>query len=317
MASNSDCMGDMEYPKEKDNYNTKKSTKGCKHLFEEYLTENNIKFPSNSEELSNVLKRFYVDARRRDGHQYSKNSLSSIRFGLKRHFKDVLRVDIVKDKEFREANRVYEAQCSEREGSTEHIPALNDEDIKKLYECGVFDTQNPTTLQNKVFFELMLFFCLRGRGILRQLKKDHFHIEVDDEGRKCVVKLSEDSDENEGVMMANNGPFCPVRSFEKYLSHLNPLNEFFFQRPKQSDQCNDVHVWYDNVVVGQQSLGKKMKFISQQAKLSNVYTNHSIRATAVTILNKCGFDPRCIMSVSGYKTESSVKSYMERQTNKS
>ena len=46
-------------------------------------------------------------------------------------------------------------------------------------------------------------------------------------------------------MIANDGPFCPVSSFEKYLSVLNPMNEYLFQRPKSSGEGE---IWYDNMV---------------------------------------------------------------------
>lgn len=68
-------------------------------------------------------------------------------------------------------------------------------------------------------------------------------------------------------------------------------------------------MWYDNMVVGERTLGGMMKQISNQAKLSMDYTNHSIRATAVTILDKSGFEARHIMSVSGHRSESSIRSY--------
>lgn len=68
-------------------------------------------------------------------------------------------------------------------------------------------------------------------------------------------------------------------------------------------------MWYDNMVVGERTLGEMMKQISTQAKLSMDYTNHCIRATAVTILDKSGFEARHIMSVSGHRSESSIRSY--------
>ena len=127
-------------------------------------------------ELAAVLRKFYAEARKKDGQMYSRNSLCSIRFSLCRHFKQELNVDIIKDAEFNEANRVYGAQCVElkKQGlaKTEHKPPITDEDIEKLYRCGIFNTENPSTLQNKVFFEIMLFFCRRGRQNLRQLKTD-------------------------------------------------------------------------------------------------------------------------------------------------
>ena len=36
-------------------------------------------------------------------------------------------------------------------------------DIEKLYASGVFDMQKPDTLQNKVFWDVMLNFGCRGQ----------------------------------------------------------------------------------------------------------------------------------------------------------
>ena len=69
-------------------------------------------------------------------------------------------------------------------------------------------------------------------------------------------------------MYEKPGPNCPVVSFKLYLNHLNPLNEFLFQRPKRNT-CTSVDVWRDNMVVGERTLGEKMKNISREAKLFN------------------------------------------------
>ena len=130
--------------------------------------------------------------RKKDGSEYTKNSLCSIRFGLNRYFRSVFNNDIIKDKEFDEANSVYEAQCVALKkrvfAKTEHKPPIADEDIKRLYESGVFNTDSPTTLQNKVFFEIMFFFCRRGRQNLRELKRDDFDIKKNPQVLRCVVK---------------------------------------------------------------------------------------------------------------------------------
>ena len=97
-------------------------------------------------------------------------------------------------------------------------------------------------------------------------------------------------------MIANVSPFFfLVSSFGKYLSVLNPMIKFLFQWPKSSGKEK---VWYDNMVAGENTFGEKMKVISQQAELSTTYTNHSIRATTITILDRSGFEARHIMSVS-------------------
>ena len=57
-----------------------------------------------------------------------------------------------------------------------------------------------------------------------------------------------------------------------------------------------------------------MKEISVAAKLSQIYTNHCIRATSVTLLDRAGIPVHRIMQVSGHRNEGSVKVYCERQT---
>ena len=44
------------------------------------------------------------------------------------------------------------------------------------------------------------------------------------------------------------------------------------------------------------------------------YPGYSIRATAVTILDKCGYEARHIMAVNGHKKESSIRSYCKTDT---
>ena len=55
-----------------------------------------------------------------------------------------------------------------------------------------------------------------------------------------------------------------------------------------------------------------MSSISKELKLSQKYTNHCIRATAVLLLDECNFEAHHIMRVSGHKSESSIRSYSKR-----
>ena len=70
--------------------------------------------------------------------------------------------------------------------------------------------------------------------------------------------------------------------------------------------------WYDNMRIGKNTMGTMMSSVSKAVKLSKKYTNHSIRATFVTILDSCDFDARHIMSISKHKNESSIRSYSSR-----
>jgi len=86
----------------------------------------------------------------------------------------------------------------------------------------------------------------------------------------------------------SGNPRCPVASFLKYLSKLNPMNLYLWQRPKASFKhhaCEDDPIWYENAAVGHNSLGEMMTNMSKLARLSRIYTNNCIRGTYVSILD--------------------------------
>lgn len=240
------------------------------------------------------------------------SSLETSKFGLNKHFKAVRGVDIMNEEEFSAANKVYAAKCvqlkKDGHAKVHHKPPIVDANLKKLYDSGVFSTDLPNTQTNKVFFEIMLCFCRCGRQNLRRLWKSDAVVKTDATGANSVSKVvdeltknqrEDDEAEEGGIKCAVGGLFCPAASFEKNLQHLHPGNEFLFQRPKKKLTANS-DVWYDNIVVGERTLGEVMKQTSKQAKLSMDCTNHSIRVTAVTILDKSGFEARQIMSISGH-----------------
>ena len=68
-------------------------------------------------------------------------------------------------------------------------------------------------------------------------------------------------------------------------------------------------IWYENRPLGVNKLSAMMKEISSAANLSRVYTNHSVRATAITLWANAGLTNREIMAISGHRNESSLQSY--------
>ena len=68
--------------------------------------------------------------------------------------------------------------------------------MQKLYSCGVFCQGNPLALQRKVFFEIMLFFCRRGRENLRRLTKKCFVVKKDGNGDEYIEKVMDEMTKN-------------------------------------------------------------------------------------------------------------------------
>ena len=67
---------------DKDSENTKRSTKVAKELFYEYLKEENNQEPQDKKELVQVLKSFYVEARKKHGEKQCIIKQFIIRFGF-------------------------------------------------------------------------------------------------------------------------------------------------------------------------------------------------------------------------------------------
>ena len=93
---------------------------------------------------------------------------------------------------------------------------------------------------------------------------------------------------------------CPVKSFVKYLRRLNPSCSSLSQQPRQLPK-NRIH--YNNVPLGYNRLGQFMSEIFSNAGLSTKYTN------PVHVLDSAQVPSRHIMTVTGHKSESSLKTY--------
>lgn len=312
--------------KEKDAENTKKVTEIFVNVLKSYCRENKINFDIKTiskEDLATILVKFYVEVRKTDGSPYKLTSFRSMRFALQREFKVICghEFDIIMDKEFSKANVIFKAQTVKlkREGlaKVSHHPPISNDDLKKLYASKVFSVNHPVSLQRKIFFDVIYYFCRRERENLRLSTIDDFSIKVDSNGNEYIEKVSDEltknhreDHENEDVMIieGNGSINCPVISFKLYISKLNPKLKALFQRPNKKIPTDD-SPWYDNMVVGERGLGDMMKVISKEAELSRVYTNHSIRATTISILNSNGVEGRDIVALSGHRSITSLQSY--------
>ena len=84
---------------EKGSKNTKKATKVALKLFREYINERKFEEDepiSSQVKLAAVLRKFYAEARKKNGDLKSKASLVRIRFGRQRFFSSH-EMDIIKD----------------------------------------------------------------------------------------------------------------------------------------------------------------------------------------------------------------------------
>ncbi|KAK3706233.1 hypothetical protein QZH41_010932 [Actinostola sp. cb2023] len=306
---------------DKNTANTKKATKTAVNIFREYLREKGLETnfeDFDKEFLNNVLRKFYVEARKRDGDFYKKSALSSIRFALNRHLQSTRNLDIINDPEFRISAEVFRAQAVELvrrgKGTIDHFTDISVDDLKKLYFSDVLNINTPEGLLRKVFFDLMyLSGSKRSRGSLREQTKETYAIADDPTKNSCkFIYINKDIlglknfswriYEKRGFAKLTRGamsfllynhaktidfrgnPRCPVITYAKYLSKLNPINPSLWQRPKKNVLSED-EVWFENSSLGHNTLGKMMETMSKEARLSRTYSNHCLKGNNAAVLN--------------------------------
>ncbi len=330
----------------KDSKSTARTVRKGEKLFRDYLLETNggdgnFELLSKSA-LNDHLRNYYASIKKKgkgnelDGGMYKVNAYTNLRYGLSKYIKKAMGFDIIGDAEFDSSNDVYRAMCKklakEGFGKTNHMTSISDEDLTLLYSGNhhAFDVNTPVGLQQKVWYNIVFYMCRRGRENQHDMTKDWYKVGKDASGREYVFQAVSEADKNhsgskpmkydettgESRMYSLPGnPACPVRSFQKYVSKLNPALEKLWQRPLESF-VEDAPCWYYMSPVSANNLAGFMKKISKAAGLSYEYTNHCVRSTHITVLDDNDFSVGQIMRSSGHKSESSIKSYASRLSDK-
>ena len=99
-------------------------------------------------------------------------------------------------------------------------------------------------------------------------------------------------------------------TYKLYMSKLNKNSNRLWQKPKQGYRHYNNDEWYEKNIVGEKTINSFMKTFIKDAQLeTNMYTNHSIRATCIHTLDKNSFEARHITAISGHKNEATIRTY--------
>lgn len=155
---------------------------------------------------------------------------------------------------------------------------------------------------------------------MEKLKKDHFKLVTDENGIEYLVQAKDELTKNHrkletreqrSYMMENKtDPLCPIVSYKKYMQHLNPCNDYLWQTPLQKVDELSAKVWYSKAHMGKNPLSKFMSDLSKNCHLSQIYHNHSIRATGCTITGR-RFNAKVAINWSGHKSVQSLTMYQK------
>ncbi|XP_066270907.1 uncharacterized protein [Branchiostoma lanceolatum] len=290
-----------------DNKNTQRAMRSAVVTFRDFLIDSGLNPAFEDmppEKLDAVLTLFFSNARKRNRELYKWSTFSGIRYGIYRHLLSrVPSVDIMHSRDFAGSQQAFNEKLKmikeSGKGEINHTPMMTPEDTERLYRCGVMSTDNPQGLQRKVFFELLYFLLKQKRGhVLRDLMKDDVRFAVNQDGKWYAYLIKNDGgqatslEEHEKVYEIPGCPLCPIQSLLKYKSKLHPSCDFLFQQPKKlplaEDVCTaapfaDEPIWYNDKPTGKNALSHMMSAISEDAGLSQMYSNSSIRSCAEMI----------------------------------
>ena len=165
--------------------------------------------------------------------------------------------------------------------------------------------EDPTTLQQYVYYMLSMTFGYRGREIWWQLRKDNFKEDKDEVGRPRITldqaiieknyqhtgpnttcrRVTAFSDDEEGGVYLYS-------TLKLYLSKLDPRQEAFLQKAKTAKQMAvdpNADAWYVNSRMGKHTIDKLMPRICAAANASRRYTNYCVRYTLGTNMLHLGY----------------------------
>jgi len=157
--------------------------------------------------VEEVVKTFrvklYGEVRKADGSLYAKKSLITLRFGFQKYFSETRKEDIIHNEHYEAANIMFKAAMvklkKEGKGVVNHKEPISSEDMNKLYEHDKFSLKTPESLQKRVVFEYLYYFCNRGRENIRDVLKSDFEMKTDAKGLRYVqVKMVRQTENHRG-----------------------------------------------------------------------------------------------------------------------
>ena len=168
---------------ERGSKNTNKLVKEAIKVLKEYLKEKSLGELEqiSKDDLADILKSFYTNARTKNGECYHLQSLKSMQSNMNRWFQENMDINIITDPLFSSANLRFKAvQVTMKKigkAVTKKTEKITDDDmlaISNYFNVDHMWCPNPSILQKCVIFNIIYFLCQCGHENLYEMT-DTFH----------------------------------------------------------------------------------------------------------------------------------------------
>ena len=289
------------------------------------------------DQLDAILRRFYAEARSKLGDDYSKSTLLGFRHSIERYLNAPplnKGLKLSSDPRFKRSNEMLNAKVVslKRHGkeNVKNKPAIETEDLVRLKSSQVMSPSNPLGLLRNVWFHVILFFCRRGReGQRNQLQvwSRSNAPKLRNNGAWWGIKKSPRwswrHSEHEKVRqnVRNRRYERRLQSLEALPHQVEPKVRSVFPMSSQELECRRQRLGWTRwrVKTHHELIVESSEFTSlgwthwtpwwKIAVKQHPYTNHSLRATAITLWSNAGIAHRHMMVIAGHRNEQSLAHY--------
>ena len=325
--------------------NTKRNNAWGERAFRAWVEERNKTMPSDPVPddllachdptiVSKYMRYFVLEARAKDGKKYPPATIRCILSALSRIYKESKAPFFILDKAnpaFQELHLTLDRVTSDlyREGigvSKKSAIVIPFEHENLFWEKQLLGYSTPKALQRAVFFSVGLNFVLRGVQEhhdlqLQQLSRHppdtsvyseavyYQYTEFISKNNQHRFKDVNASNKSCRVYAQPGSERCVVRLIDLYIAKLPENPPAFYLRPLDKVPSSDDKPWYCKSRVGVNKLKTIITEISVEAGLQVHYTNHSLRATAVTRMYNTGVPENLIAEKSGHRSLKALRAY--------
>ena len=277
---------------------------------------------------------FVLEARRADSKPYPPSTLRNILSGLNRILqsnKAPFSILNKKDPLFRDLMKTLDTVSSDLHrqgiGATKNsAPVITIEHENMFWAKQLLGYHSPKVLQHTVFFYVGLHFVLRGiqeqyNLIPSQFKRfppasDVYNGSVYYEYTEFISKNNQhrfkDVDSSNKCVRVYAQPEsekCIVKLLDEYLALLPGHAMVFYVRPLNEFPRDPTKSCFINSRVGVNTLKSIIPGIARNSGCGVLYTNHSLRATAITRMFNSGVPEKVIAENSGHRSTKALRCY--------
>ena len=279
-----------------------------------------------------VLSCFICECQKENGQDFPPNTVKQMVYAVQAFLetKDIFWKLLEKGGPFRSFRTVVDNLMRER--TSQGLGLVNRANIisfdleNKLFSTGRLGDDGPEVLLHMVIYILGVHFMLRGHREHLELRRPGCNPQInvvrDSQGKECLKYVEDPEQKNRRggieckknpkqvcVYPAKDPIRCPMRLYKKYCNLL-PLKtsvKTLYLRPLH---CPKPRVWYGDQAYGVKWVSTVVRdlvagLVPEGAK----YTNHSLRATAITRMADAGVPDAMIKSKSGHASDSSANLY--------